>query len=366
VISGYLITGLLLKETEQGLKKGLLDFYRRRIIRLHPALILIMTSSLVAGYLLLTDEEYRRLGLQILFGAGFSVNYLFATEGGYFDLPAINKPMLHLWSLAVEEQFYLVYPVLLWAAAITSRPAALLLAGSCASFALWLALTTIWPSLSFYGLPTRSWELLLGSVLNWAPRARARWMREGLSIAGLVLVVLAVFGIKAGMYPGWSALVPTFGAMAVISAGPDAIGNRRLLGLRLFVGVGLISYPLYLWHWPLISFGAILSDAAPSIWSRGAIALASIVLAYLTYRWVELPVREHRTSLMGRPPTFIIEHQFDRITPEDLATGQVQFHILVRGQIHRKADGVFLIIELHLCMLRRQRRAANRSSHFTG
>ena len=312
VISGFLITSIIGRQLQQG-NFSFLDFYARRSKRIFPALIIVLAAVFAYGWLFLLPDEFERLGKHIAAGAGFVSNFVFWGESGYFDKAAETKPLLHLWSLGIEEQFYLMWPPLLvWAWRRKWDGLNVSIAIVTVSFALNVILVSLWQlSGTYYLPPARVWELLLGSGLAWAHLFRRDELNqlktrlcgavaralpvspENLqATSGLLLIVVAVAALdKTTLFPGWWALLPTLGALLLISAGPTAWINRRLLSSGLFVFVGLISYPLYLWHWPVLSYAQIMTSAAPSAGVRlGAVATA-ILLAWLTYRIIEKPIR---------------------------------------------------------------------------
>jgi peptidoglycan/LPS O-acetylase OafA/YrhL len=301
VISGFLISGIIADALARG-RFTFAGFYARRIRRIFPALIVVLASCLAFGWFALFPDEYRQLGKHVAGGAGFVSNLLFWNEVGYFDTAAETKPLLHLWSLAIEEQFYIFWPVLLllawrWRMQLLLVTAVL----AAASFALNVGGIAGHPTATFYSPASRAWELLAGALLACALRqpgamaALARQVRPGLlSGAGAALLALGLATIVRGPgFPGWPALLPVAGATLLIAAGPAAWVNRHLLSNRVLVWVGLISYPLYLWHWPLLSFAQIIESATPSPAIRGYAVGAAFVLAWLTYRLVERPLR-HR------------------------------------------------------------------------
>lgn len=304
VISGYLISTILLENLARG-SFSLAEFYRRRIRRIFPALLLVLAVTFVAGWLLLFTNEFPPLGKHMAAGAGFISNLIFWQESGYFDVAADQKPLLHLWSLGIEEQFYILWPLLLWAGwkfrINLLLVIALLAAGSFALNVMQIGTNSI---ATFYSPLTRFWELLLGAGLAYAtlhaPQSMAR-LRVGqgnpASLIGLGCIVAGLALItKQSAFPGYWALLPTVGAVALIAAGPHAWFNRVILSNRVLVWVGLISFPLYLWHWPLLSFAAIVENTVPPLFTRIGLVLLSVLLAWLTYRLVERPVRQQRTG----------------------------------------------------------------------
>jgi peptidoglycan/LPS O-acetylase OafA/YrhL len=237
--------------------------------------------------------EYAQLSRHAAAAAGFAQNFMLWSEAGYFDTVTELKPLMHLWSLSIEEQFYLLYPLLLWAVWRTRvSPLFAVAALALVSFALNLYLTAHAPVQAFFAPHTRAWELLAGAALALWPVAESvpQHTRNALSLAGAALLLAAYLGLHAGQaWPGWGALLPVAATVLLLGAGPKAIVNRLVLARRPLVFIGAISYPLYLWHWPLLSFARI-ADGLPSVERNGAVLL-SFVLAWLTWRYVERPVR---------------------------------------------------------------------------
>lgn len=303
-ISGYLITGLLATAFEtQTLGYSLLDFYRRRLRRIFPAVSLVLGFCLVVGWLFLFPLEYRSLGKHVAASAGFIQNFTLWLEAGYFDTGAIQKPLLHFWSLAVEEQFYIFWPLALWIIMRRRWPVmASILAIAALSFAwnLWL----VWnghSSAAFYLPITRAWELMVGAWLAIAHHHALPWLSKWASAQswlGAILIALGIVLIRPEYgFPGFWALFPVVGTALLINAGPTTFLNGRLLSLRPAVWIGLISYPLYLWHWVLLSltftiFG-LTGDFTGHVVKVILIAL-SFVLAWLTYRGLEKPLRRRK------------------------------------------------------------------------
>lgn len=295
VISGFLISGIIFEDLERGSSSfaGFLgNFYWRRIRRIFPALILVLASCLALGWLVLLPDEYRQLGRHTAGGAGFIANITLWLETGYFDTAAELKPLLHLWSLGVEEQYYLAWPLLLYF--FRRQALAMILGLGAASFAVNLYLTYSDPSAAFYLPVTRFWELLVGSALAYGVHKRgvdARFSNEK-AILGAILVVAGIALLNGERpFPGWWALLPVGGTALLVSAGPTAWLNRTILAHPAAVFVGLISYPLYLWHWPLLSFARIVEGGEPTIAVRLALLALSFALAWATYRFVERPIR---------------------------------------------------------------------------
>jgi peptidoglycan/LPS O-acetylase OafA/YrhL len=305
VISGFLITGLICSGLRDG-SFSLLDFYARRIRRIFPALAIVLAASMVAGWLVLFPADYLNLGKHVAASAAFVANFTLLQDTGYFDTPSALKPVLHLWSLGIEEQFYLLWPTLMLLAWRRRRaPLVLACAILAASFAWNVQLRGSDPAAAFFLPTTRFWELMVGCILalvlpaTGVPTlAHGRWARatpassDAASLLGGVLVAVGVILIGGGKsFTAWWALLPVLGAALLIAAGPGALINRQLLSRAPLVQLGLISYPLYLWHWPILAFMRHYHFKEPSDLMRwGGIALA-IALAALTYRLVENPIR---------------------------------------------------------------------------
>ena len=308
VISGFLISANIFRKIEAD-HFSFGDFYGRRIRRIFPSLLVILLACLAYGFIVLLPSELALLGRSIVAGGGFVANLLLWHEAGYFDQASITKPLLHLWSLGVEEQFYIVWPVALWVFYRRRRtsPIFLLLAWV-ASLGFSLAIIRHYQTADFYSPLSRLWELDSGAILAWitlyAPDrfgltgAGNRTMKRSryadiISLLGFALIFGAMFLINRTMpFPGGLAMVPVAGALMLIVAGPTALINRTVLTSRVAVFIGLISYPLYLWHWPLISFAYIIDHDRPlKVFLVICLIALSILLAWLTYRFVERPLR---------------------------------------------------------------------------
>lgn len=301
VISGYVISSLILREISAG-SFSMLQFWERRIRRIMPALTFMVVAVLVAAWLFSLPEDFLRIGKSVLAQALMGANFYFWKDGNYFDLGADTKPLLHTWSLAVEEQFYLLFPLLLtylvrarpgswqrWLGGITLGSVVLCVALSYSSHNQRAA---------FYLLPARAWELLLG-VLLAVYRGRfpaGRLVRETAGVLGLALIGLAVLGYdETTRFPGVAALVPCLGAGLVIASSDARLSLAgRLLSWRPFVFIGLVSYPLYLWHWPLLVFAKYLSAYELTTVARVGLLLASFVLAVISWKCIETPFRQRR------------------------------------------------------------------------
>ena len=299
VISGFLISTIIFENINQQ-RFSFVEFYSRRINRIFPALFAVLIFSYAFGWLNLLADDFAQLGKHIAGGAGFVSNIVLWSESGYFDKAAELKPLLHLWSLGIEEQFYFVWPLAIWLIARWPKkvlPFILVITGI--SFALNIAYINSNPVATFYSPMTRFWELLIGSLLAYVAVYRLPLLQttqakhqNALSIVGLVLILSGVLILTPkSAFPGWWALMPTIGAALVIGAGSNAWCNRRILGNKVLVWFGLISFPLYLWHWPILAFARLQEGETPSPMVRAFLVLASIFLAWLTYRFVERPIR---------------------------------------------------------------------------
>lgn len=309
VISGYLITSLIQSELDDG-RFSFLRFWERRARRILPALTVVVLFSLAAGWFILIPSDLENLGRSAFAQSLFGSNILFWLQSGYFDAQAETKPLLHTWSLAVEEQFYVLFPIALFVLSMVRRS---LRVWTIVSFLLISLALSVWgvahhPSATFYLLPTRAWELLLGSMIALAADSRGReaaaanWRNELLSWLGLLAIAVAVFGYgRETPFPGLAALPPCLGTAAIIWANGTCLTSLgRLLSIPLVVHTGLISYSLYLWHWPLLVFADYASFDELSPFDKSAIITASIVLAWLSWKFVENPIRR-RTFLSRRP-----------------------------------------------------------------
>lgn len=299
VISGYLISGIIMEQMEAA-RWGYREFYKRRINRIFPALAFILFVNLIIGWYALLPNEFRAIGKQITASVGFVANFTFWSEAGYFDSVADTKPLLHLWSLAIEEQFYILWPVILVLAfqrgffwVVGGLVAASLIYSIYASFEN--------PTAAYYSPISRFYELGVGGMLANIHRlvgeADNRWA-QGLSMAGAVLLAAGMAVItKESPFPGIYGLLPTLGAAALIASGRNGFINRWFLAQKPMVWIGLISYPLYLWHWPLLVWAKTLTmtNVLGSVHRIGLIC-TSVALAALTYWFVERPFRSRNTT----------------------------------------------------------------------
>lgn len=361
VISGYLISTIIYKGLDAG-TFSLRDFYTRRIRRIFPALLVVLAFCIVFGWHYLLSDEYQQLGKHVAWGAAFSANFALRQEVGYFDISSDLKPLLHLWSLAIEEQFYIAWPLLLILAYrlhLNLLPLLALL--GITSFALGMSTLRINTTDAFYLPHLRAWELLLGSTLAHFTLYQNKRLDEAIlrivfkvrpsdviianikGWGGLTLVLFSAFYIKQTYsFPGWWALFPVLGAALIIDAGMHAWVNQKLLAHKWLIRIGLISYPLYLWHWPLLAFARIMSGGEPSGTLRALLVLVAFGLAYITYALIEKKIRFSRAkfttgalvtglALMGISGYYLSHHvtpklaQFDKI---GRAAGDWEYHAM--------------------------------------
>jgi peptidoglycan/LPS O-acetylase OafA/YrhL len=305
VISGFLITKLI----QSGLDNQhfrFSAFYASRVRRLFPSLLVVLLSCLFLGWFALLSDEYKLLGKHISATAVLIPNWILWSDSGYFDYAAHSKPLLHLWSLGVEEQFYLCWPLTF---CLLYRHRFNVLGATCilllCSFFLNLYMIEKYPSASFFWPFTRAWELLAGSLLaqlmhsgfgvsgaRKAKLADNRLLKQSISILGVLMLSVGLLVIdQEKRFPGSLALLPVIGTLLIIAAGPHSWFNQTVLSHRLLVGIGLISYPLYLWHWPLLSFATILEQNQPAWQVRSLCIAVAFLLAWLTYVCIERPAR---------------------------------------------------------------------------
>lgn len=292
VISGYLITGLIVKELKEG-RFLLSTFYARRIRRIFPALITVLLFCIIVGWCTLLSVDFEQLGRQVVAGILFSANILYWHDVGYFDVVAEKKILLHLWSLGVEEQFYIIYPIIL--AFIWRKSGWKFLASFLTlSLVLYLWTGSTSPSTAFYLPHTRFWQILAGAAL-------ALWQHEHnktsllcnniAALIGCSLLVVSLFVLREPVdFASYRSIFPVMGTVLILYGCSSWI-NTSILSLRPLVYVGMISFPLYLWHWVLLSFCHIFEDNKPFIEVRNPALILSFILAWATYAFIEKPIR---------------------------------------------------------------------------
>jgi peptidoglycan/LPS O-acetylase OafA/YrhL len=296
VISGFLITSLIVAGLESSTFR-LAYFYQRRIRRIFPALFVMLAACAAIGWIVLLPNDYKSLGSSTFATAAFVSNIYFWLQSGYFSPEATTQPLLHTWSLAVEEQYYILFPIyLIILRAYFPRKLSAITLGFCfGSFGLCVYASYFHPSAAFYLLPTRAWELFLGATLAIRKSEYQRSITANVaSLFGVALIAIAVvFYDSRTRFPGFPALLPTIGAALFICAGPGTLINR-VVATKLPNLIGRISYPLYLWHWPAIFFGRYLKSSELSVSEYAVIIGASSVLAVSTWAFIEQPVRHSR------------------------------------------------------------------------
>jgi len=301
VISGYLITYIINEEIKQN-RFTITGFYERRIRRIFPALFTVVFFCSIVAAIIMLPEGLENFGQSVVAATLFVANIFFLTESDYFGAVAETKPLLHTWSLSVEEQFYLMFPLILLLIYryVQGRWRPVLLPAAILSLALSICGVVFFPSASFYLIPTRAWELLLGSflALGLFPQIKGRYVRDIASIIGMILILWSIFFFsRLTPFPGWHALFPCVGAALIIYSGQDGTSAAgRLLSNRIIVFIGLISYSLYLWHWPIMVFEKQIFYENHSMYHAAAVVVLSFILAVLSWRYVERPFRRKGTS----------------------------------------------------------------------
>lgn len=322
VISGYLISSILYRNLYDQNNPGhvnIVDFYIRRVRRIFPALITVLLFLIVAGWFILLPNEYLQLGKHIVAGSTYLSNFwLYFESGNYFNSDSNLKPLLHLWSLGVEEQFYLIFPIFLWGLYklklnfIKSLTVFIVI-----SFVLNLYFVLKGNgSYSFYMPWTRFWELSVGAILAYVVMFKPNITNKlqdkettanALSIVGLLLILVSYLVIPQDInFPGYRAALPVLGALCIIGAGQKGIVNKKILSSKIFIFFGLISYPLYLWHWSLLSLGWICEGNIPNRWIRLALVSISIILATLTFYFIEPPLRYGKGPKVKAVALFVV------------------------------------------------------------
>lgn len=315
VISGFLITSIIYPEIIEG-NFSFAQFYERRIRRIFPALFFVIAVTVITAAFLLLPGDFRSFSQSVIAATAFGANLLFWRTSGYFDEPAEMKPLLHTWSLSVEEQFYIVFPVfLLVVVKFARRHTRLVLTlAILISFFASLVAIELQPEGAFFLPVFRAWELLLGGLLaiDAVPQPAKLIQRYVWSLTGLVLILYSVFSFsEKTAFPGFYALVPSLGTALIIYAGiGERLGGQHptligiILGWRPLVKIGLISYSLYLWHWPLIVFTKYYVLRELTISEKLTLLMASILLATLSWRYIERPFRG-RSGWLPRKQLFV-------------------------------------------------------------
>ena len=300
VISGFLITSIILEEICDG-TFSLAAFYERRARRILPALFLVILCCLPFAWLWIMPQEFRAFSDSLIATSLSGANFLFWFNSGYFAPEAGEVPLLHIWSLAVEEQYYMFFPLLvifMWKRK-RSWLFAVLVAIAFASLAYSEWASRVFPSANFYFLPSRAWEFLAGSICSFIQLKGQQRGSDPLSLLGFSMIAFSVFYFdETSSIPSTLALVPVVGTMLVLLFAQQGTMVAALLSTRAFIMIGKISYSAYLWHQPLFAFARIRSIDPPPITEMGVLACFSLVLGYLSWRFVEQPFRRVRHRLL--------------------------------------------------------------------
>lgn len=293
VISGYLITSIIINDVKNR-RFSFWEFYKKRIIRIFPALLAMLVAIYILGWFWFLQGDYKSLGKHIFGGSFFISNILLWRESGYFDSNSAYKPLLHLWSLGIEEQFYLFWPILLTLFARTKK--GLYLTGTIILIiSLAISIYTMHSATgeNYYSPLSRCWELMLGALiasLRIKNSIQNEKIRKMASASGAVLIIIALATINSSIpFPGYIALIPVLGTGLLIY-GENGVFNK-IISCRPLVFIGLLSYPLYIWHWPIYSASRIMLAEEPSPQIRIASIALCFTLAYLTYKFIEIPIR---------------------------------------------------------------------------
>lgn len=302
VISGYLISSIILREMDQK-RFTFLGFYERRIRRIFPALFVVLVATAVASWFILPPEQMQTFSQSVVATTGFGANVFFWLKSGYFGGDAELFPLIHMWSLAVEEQYYIIFPFLVMIAAGARKSWLPWIMGSVfvVSFAACIYVTRDQPLAAFFLTPLRAWELLAGVFIAMYQRPwlaaldRIRLARPAIELAGLSAVIGSIFLFDSTTaFPGAAAAIPVFGTAALILTSTQTSLVGRVLASRPMVAVGLISYSAYLWHQPLYALSRVYGVVERGPWVYGVLILATLVLAWLSWRFVEQPFRDRK------------------------------------------------------------------------
>lgn len=308
VISGYLITSILLSDLDKG-TFSIARFYERRARRILPALFFVMLCCIPFAWAWMTPTQFADFSQGFIAIVFFASNVLFWKQENYFAQPAEENPLLHTWSLAVEEQFYIFFPILLLALWRFGQRPIFWVIVSLSAFSL---LLSEWgwrnaPGANFYLLPTRAWELGAGAVCAMVLYGRAQKTSQWLSAAGLFLIVYSVFFYNEETpFPSLYALAPVLGTALIILFASHETMVAKILQARILVGIGLVSFSAYLWHQPLLAFARIYSFSSPSLLLMGTLSALSLILAWLSWRYIESPFRDRRRTSLTRNRIFAI------------------------------------------------------------
>lgn len=305
VISGYLITGIIIAEHEGG-NFSIVRFYERRVRRILPALFLVMLCCIPVAWVWMLPSQFKDFSKSLIAVTAFASNILFWTETGYFASAADEKPLLHTWSLAVEEQYYVFFPIFLIIMWRFGRNQVVYVTATIALFSLLLC-EWAWrhsPAGNFFLTPTRVWELLGGSLCAFLLHNKTRASNDLFAAIGLLLILFAIFHFDSSTpYPSFNTLAPVGGTALIILYGSQGTWVARFLSAKPLVAIGLISYSAYLWHQPLFAFARVRIATEPQQWVMVTLAAASIGLAFLSWRYVEQPFRKRPQPILPRGAT---------------------------------------------------------------
>lgn len=306
VISGYLISKILLKSLDNN-SFSIVSFYEKRIRRIFPALIIVCGLFLLWGYFIFFPSEFEHMAKHIASGASFIANIALKREGGYFDVDIVQKPFMHLWSLSVEEQFYVIWPLVLWGLHKYKKKNWLLgltAVAICLSYGASILVSMKKPSSAFYLLQTRFWEIAMGSFaaqMEISSKERRFFAQGGIwecikPFLGIALILFSfVFLSDENLYFSSLVMLPVWGAYLVVTARNSSLVSS-FLALRPMVFIGLLSYPMYLFHWPLISFLHVVAPQLLTSTIKWGLFALTILLSYVTYRFVEQPIRKNSSK----------------------------------------------------------------------
>lgn len=303
IISGYLIGSTIFNEYEKG-NFSFLNFYQRRLIRIIPLLLVVLFATFLLGYFFLLPHEFKSLGRHIGAASVFGSNFQLLKEKGYFDTASELKPLLHLWSLGIEEQFYLFLPILiLFINKVFKRPIIVITSIASCSLIYSFYLTSNNLEAAFFRPESRFWELLIGVLLSRVEKIPSPYLEKQkpyLSVLGIVLCLIAIFSYNNETpFPGFYALIPTLGAALLIYSGEKGLINNKIFKLNSLIFVGKISYSLYLWHWVFLSFNQILYQQNPPRELIFIMVFISVLLSIVTYYFIEKPLK-HLTTFQKK------------------------------------------------------------------
>lgn len=300
VISGYLITGIILQDYNVG-QFTFADFYKRRIRRIMPLTVVVYAFTLLVSYLLFFSEQYKSINHVLKSSLLFVSNFLLLRKPGYFDPSMQENPFLYTWSLSVEEQFYIFFPlgIYLLLRYVKGGYKYGLVAIAVLSFIANIIVTAHNPQKAFYWPHTRAWQLMCGAILatGLVKTTSKQWLNNLLSIAGVLMILAGVILFREGIvYPGWNAVLPVVGACCIIYGAASGTVVNKLLASRPMVFVGKISYSLYMWHWPIWVFASFLVIGPLSLVQKAMLIAVTFIVSYTSYRLVEQPFRSKKAA----------------------------------------------------------------------